>query len=328
MYQGPVKPLAALAVAWALGAFAVPSLAQSVAWVSSEKDNALTLVDLAKGEVVGVVPTCKRPRHVQLTADSAQVAVACSDSGQADFIDISSRQSVKRVGIGEDPEVFALSADGKALYVSLEEDASLGFVDLTSGKMVGEVKVGGEPEGVMVSRDGRLVFVTSEATNQVVAVDAATRTVAWKVKTGKRPRRFALSPDGSQLWVSNELDASVSIIDVAGKKVIQTLKFEVPGARKEDITPVGLVMTRDGKKAFVSLGRANHVAFVDVATLKVEKLALVGKRAWSLALNKAETQLVVVNGLSDDVSLVDVASGKATKSVRVGRVPHTAVIVE
>ena len=322
------KRTLAATIATLMSLWSAPSLAQAVAWVSSEKDNALTLIDLAKGEVAGTVATCKRPRHMQLTPDGSQLAVACSDSGQADFIDVKTRQSVKRTGIGEDPEVFDLSADGKTLYVSLEEDAALGFVDLASGKMTAEVKVGGEPEGVLVSRDGKLVFVTSEATNQVVAVDAATRKVAWKVKTGKRPRRFALSPDGSQLWVSNELDASVSLIDVAGKKVVQTLKFEVPGARKEDITPVGLALTRDGKKAFVGLGRANHVAFVDVASLKVEKLVLVGKRAWSVALNKAESQLVVVNGLSDDVTLVDVASAKATKSVKVGRVPHTAVIVE
>jgi PQQ-dependent catabolism-associated beta-propeller protein len=320
--------LSGAALAAALCVASSGALAQGVAWVSSEKDNAITLIDLAKGEVAGTVATCKRPRHMQLTPDGAQIAVACSDSGQADFIDVKTRQSSKRMGIGEDPEVFDLSADGKTLFVSLEEDAALGFVDLGSGKTTAEVKVGGEPEGVLVSRDGKLVFVTSEATNSVVAVDAATRKVAWKVKTGKRPRRFAMSPDGSQLWVSNELDASVSIIDVGGKKVVQTLKFEVPGARKEDITPVGLAMTRDGKKAFVGLGRANHVAFVDVASLKVEKLVLVGKRAWSVALNKAESQLVVVNGLSDDVSLVDVASAKATKSIKVGRVPHTAVIVE
>ncbi|MEN9485224.1 MAG: hypothetical protein RJB37_3104, partial [Pseudomonadota bacterium] len=39
-------------------------------------------------------------------------------------------------------------------------------------------------------------------------------------------------------------------------------------------------------------------------------------------------QLLVVNGLSDDVTLVDVASAKSIKSLPVGRVPYGAVIVE
>ena len=73
-------------------------------------------------------------------------------------------------------------------------------------------------------------------------------------------------------------------------------------------------MTRDGKRAFVALGRANHVAFVDVAARKVTDLVLVGKRAWNVALDKAEARLFVVNGLSDDVTVVDVAGAKAMKS--------------
>ena len=157
---------------------------------------------------------------------------------------------------------------------------------------------------------------------------ACSRSAAHQIKTGKRPRRFALTPDGRQLWVSNELDASVSVIDTGSHQVVDTLAFEVKGVRKADITPVGLLITRDGKRAFVSLGRANHVAFVDVAARKVTDLVLVGKRAWGLALDKAEKTLLVVNGLSDDMSLVDVASAKAVKSVKVGRVPYGAVVVE
>jgi YVTN family beta-propeller protein len=87
-------------------------------------------------------------------------------------------------------------------------------------------------------------------------------------------------------------------------------------------------MTRDGKRAFVSLGKANHVAFVDVASRKATDLVLVGKRAWGVALDKAEKTLYVVNGLSDDLSIIDVASAKATKTVKVGRVPHSVVVVE
>jgi len=36
----------------------------------------------------------------------------------------------------------------------------------------------------------------------------------------------------------------------------------------------------------------------------------------------------VVNGLSDDVTVIDVAGAKAIKSIPVGRVPYGLVIVE
>ena len=53
---------------------------------------------------------------------------------------------------------------------------------------------------------------------------------------------------------------------------------------------------------------------------------LVGNRAWGVTLNRDESMLVVVNGLSDDISLVDTKTNKVLRSVAVGRVPHTAVI--
>jgi PQQ-dependent catabolism-associated beta-propeller protein len=318
---------ASLGAVLLLGLAATAS-AQGVAWISSEKDHALTLLDLKTQTVVGTVPTCKRPRHMQVTPDGKQLAVACGESAQADFIDLATKKSVRRVALGDDPEIFDISADGKTLYVSNEEDSALGVIELASGRRTGEVKVGGEPEGVKVSADGKLVYVTSEVANIVHAVDVASGKVVHNIKVGKRPRRFALSPDGSQLWVSNELDGSVSIIDTKTHSVAATLAFEVKGARKADITPVALAFTRDGKRAYVGLGRANHVAFVDVASRKVTNLVLVGKRAWGVALDKSEKTLVVVNGLSDDVTLVDVDAAKALKSIKVGRVPHTAVVVE
>ena len=178
------------------------------------------------------------------------------------------------------------------------------------------------------SPDGKLVWVTSEVANMVHVVDAATGKVVKNIKVGKRPRRLALTPDGSQLWVTNEMSASVSVVSTKDWSVTDTIRFEVKGARATDITPVGITMTKDGKQAFVALGRANHVAFVEVATRKTTALALVGKRAWNVTLDKAEKQLLVVNGLSDDVTLVDVASAKSIKSLPVGRVPYGAVIVE
>ena len=98
--------------------------------------------------------------------------------------------------------------------------------------------------------------------------------------------------------------------------------------RPDDITPVGIALGRDGKTMFVGLGKANHVAFVDVASRKVGSLVLVGKRAWNVAQSKDGSRLFVVNGLSDDVTVIDVAGAKAIKTIPVGRVPYGVVLDE
>ncbi|MEP7295078.1 MAG: PQQ-dependent catabolism-associated beta-propeller protein [Burkholderiales bacterium] len=296
-------------------------------YVSSEKDDALTMIDLATLSVKGTIPTCKRGRHLQLTPDR-KLMLACSDAGVADLIDPATGKSLRRIPLGDDPEAFDLSPDGKTIYVSSEDDASAVFVDAATGKKLKEVKVGQEPEGVKVSADGKVLYITSEVASLVHAIDTASGKIIKNIKVGKRPRRMAITPDGKELWVTCELDSGVTIVSTADHSVLATLKFEVKGARAQDITPVGIQMSRDGKRAFVALGRANHVAFVDVPGRKVTDLVLVGKRAWNVALDKDEKRLFVVNGLSDDLTVVDVPGAKAIKTVPVGRVPYGVVVVE
>lgn len=325
--QHPRPSTLALLALLALTALCGAAAAQGTAYVSSEKDNALTLIDATTLAVKGTLATCKRARHIQRLPDG-KLLVACTDSNAADLIDPASGKSLRRIPLGDEPEAFDISPDGKTIYVSNEDEGAASFFDLASGKKLQSVKVGKEPEGVKVSADGKRVYVTSEVASMVHVIDTATAKVVKNIQVGKRPRRMAITPDGKELWVTNELDASVSIVATADHSVVGTLKFEVKGVRAEDITPVGIQMTRDGKRAFVALGKANHVAFVDVPARKQTHLVLVGKRAWNVTLDKAEARLWVVNGLSDDVTVVDVTSAKAIKSIPVGRVPYGVVIVE
>ncbi len=306
---------------------ALAASAQGTAYVSSEKDNALTMIDMQTLTVKGTVPTCKRGRHIQRLPDG-KLMVACTDSNAADVIDPATGKSVRRVPLGDEPEAFDISPDGKTIYVSNEDEAETSFVDAATGKVLKSIKVGEEPEGVKVSADGKTLYVTSEVAGMVHVIDVPNAKVVKNVKVGKRPRRMTLTPDGKELWVTNELDASVSIVSTADHSVTGGIKFAVKGARAQDITPVGITMTKDGKRAFVALGKANHVAFIDVPARKVTDLVLVGKRAWNVTLDKAEQRLWVVNGLSDDVTVIDVGSAKALKSIPVGRVPYGVALVE
>jgi YVTN family beta-propeller protein len=157
-------------------------------------------------------------------------------------------------------------------------------------------------------------------------IDLASGKIVKNIEVAKRPRRLALTPDGKELWVTCEVGASVAVIRTADNTLLDTIQFQPKGFRVDDISPVGIAISADGKSAFVGLGRANHVAQVDIASRKVRNLILVGKRAWGLALSRDNATLYVANGLSDDVSVVDVASGRAVKTVRAGRVPHSVVI--
>lgn len=294
-------------------------------YVSSEKDNKIYVFDV-QGQRLSAIEVCQRPRHMMFSTNHAQIYVSCADSNQLGIVQTASAKMTGSIALGESPEIFDLSPDGKTLYVTIEDESTMAAYSLETKAKLFEVKTGGEPEGVLVMPDGKQAYVTSEGANVVHLVDIAQRKVLKNIRVGKRPRRFVLAAGGKELWVTNELGASVSVISTQDQSVKQTLEFKVQGMRPADITPVGMTLSPDGKTVWVGLGRANHVAEIDVASHQVRRNILVGKRAWGLTPHPDGKLLYVANGLSDDMTLIDTATGKATRTVAVGRVPHSVLV--
>ena len=160
----------------------------------------------------------------------------------------------------------------------------------------------------------------------VHVIDIESREVLADILVGTRPRRLAATPDGREVWVSAELSGLVNIIDPKSYAVVGEIHFLPRGFRKDQVTPVDVLITRDGSTAYVALGRANHVAAVAVSTREVKKYLLVGRRAWGLALSRDEARLYVANGLSDDITIIDTKSLTVIKSVAVGPMPYGILI--
>ncbi len=304
-----------------------PTLAKQtgLVFVSNEKSSTITVLD-ADDEIVTTLETCARPRGMHFSADRSEFFVGCADDSVIAVYDVATQKLVRRIRNVEQPETFDLHPNGRHLYISNEEDAAASVFDVETGEFLAEFLTGEEPEGVQVTSDGRLVFVASEAANLVHVIDTEADAVIKDILVDTRPRRFALTPDEKELWVSAELAGIVNIIDVETLEIIDDIAFLPTGFRKEQVTPVDVLITRDGSRAYVALGRANHVAVVDVAGRRVIEYLLVGKRAWGLALSHDENKLYVANGLSDDISIIDTRSLKVTKSIPVGMIPYGILI--
>jgi PQQ-dependent catabolism-associated beta-propeller protein len=177
-----------------------------------------------------------------------------------------------------------------------------------------------------ISPDGAVLVNTSETTNMAHFIDTASHMIVGNVLVDARPRVAEFSPDGKRLWVSSEVGGTVSVIDPASRKVIKKIGFSIPGITKEAIQPVGVRLTKDGRRAFVALGPANRVAVINAETMEVEKYLLVGQRVWQLAMTPDERLLISTNGVSSDISIIDVDAAKVLKSVKVGGYPWGVVV--
>jgi PQQ-dependent catabolism-associated beta-propeller protein len=312
----------------ALLALALPAFAgTNRIFVSNERGNGLTVLNATDYSTVGFVKTGARPRGMVFSPDHKLLYVACGGVNRIDIVDVAGMKVIGRIPHIDDPETFDLDKKGERLFISNEDAGELSIFDLASKHLLKSIKVGLEPEGVLLNPDDTKVYVASEGSNLVSVIDIAS-SHRLDIGTDTRPRRFALTPDNKELWVSTELAGRVNIIDVATNKVTGRIDFLPPGMRKEDVSPVALVIDKSGTTAFVTLGRADHVGVVDVKSRQVTDYILVGHRPWGITFDKAQKRLFVANGASDDVSIIDAASHRVLKSVPVGHYPYGIAIDE
>ena len=77
----------------------------------------------------------------------------------------------------------------------------------------------------------------------------------------------------------------------------------------------------------MSNGRGESVAVIDVATRKqVRMLDGVGARPWGIGVSPDGKQVYTANGPSNDVSIVDAATGKVERRIPVGGSPWGLVV--
>ncbi len=77
--------------------------------------------------------------------------------------------------------------------------------------------------------------------------------------------------------------------------------------------------------AAASAGQGD-AAVIAAETFAVRKYLLVGQRVWQLAFSPDESKLFTTNGVSNDISVIDVKRLKVVKSITVGRFPWGIVV--
>ncbi|MCH4564855.1 MULTISPECIES: PQQ-dependent catabolism-associated beta-propeller protein [Halomonas] len=297
-------------------------------FVSNEKDNTVSVIDGDTLEVVETIGVGRRPRSMAFSSDGSELFVAVGDDEAIDMIDLETLQVVRSQSSGDDPEVIRVDPNRPYLYVSNEDDNIVSVLDYEARTRVTEIPVGVEPEGLGISPDGRWLVSTTETSNMAHIIDTEAMEAVHHRLVGARPRHAEFTHDGREAWVSSEIAGMVTILDMEETfDVKHTIRFDVPGVPRETVQAVGVVLTSDGRYAFVALGPSNRVAVIDQQSYEVLDYLLVGQRVWHLALNDDESRLYTTNGVSGDVSVIEVDGLRAIKSIPVGRFPW-GVIVE
>ncbi|MGH9373928.1 MAG: beta-propeller fold lactonase family protein, partial [Vicinamibacterales bacterium] len=126
---------------------------------------------------------------------------------------------------------------------------------------------------------------------------------------------------------ANENDATVSVVDAVKHAVTATITIPPTEGTPTVPRPMGAVLSPDGSRLYVTLGRAKSVAVIDVAGRKfVRSIEDVGTRPWGIAISVDGRELYTANGPSGDISVVNIEGDTVEQRITTGGSPWGVVV--
>src|SRR3989338_7190086 len=188
---------------------------------------------------------------------------------------------------------LALAAPDK-VFVADEGAGTVSVLDAASFKKIAAVPVGRDPHNVQVSPDGKL---------------------AWVTNNGEEPKEWEREHKG---MAKREHDAmgnpgEVWAIDTAADKVVVQVRV--------GLHPAHIVLTQDGRFAYVTNGGESTVSVVDTQARRVAATIPVGASPHGIRLSPDGKEAYVANLKGGTVSVIDTEARREVAKIPVGRGP-------
>ena len=239
--------------------------------VRGEPGNSITVIDVARRAVARTISLGehRRPHGLTFLPGDTLFAVTCETDRAVlvvDFRDDKIRSALPSGGRAS--HMLSLSSNGQRMVVANIADATISVVDPASSRDPRTIAVARQPEGIAIAPDGRTAWVGSNA-DSVVLVVSLDSARADTLRGFGLPYRMAVSADGKRAVITDPAKAQVSIYDASRRRATATIQIprdsvlataEIPGSP----SPEGIVLSRDGRWAFVTLQGRNRVATIDL----------------------------------------------------------------
>ena len=337
-------------------------------YVVAQDANTLLVVDVNKKEVLNKINVGDHPHSVILNKNGRIAYVSNQWSDNVSVIDLATSMVVDTLNTGNGPAGLALSANGRFLYAVNSFNSDLSVIDLSTKEEIKRLTTGNNPTGTELSPNGKVLYVTSRRANiapygeplvsEITRVDDGTQRVLdmlnmesaymmeniaftpsgdLAIMTLIRPKNLLPSIQVEQGWMMTH---GIGIIEQQGEGRIVQLLLDEPNAYYSD--PFDIVITPDGKKAFVSNAGVNCISVVDIDSIRallsesspemlnrfsnnlgissryVLKRISTGSNPKGLALSPDGKQLYVAEKLEDRIAVINTENLETTNTIDLG----------
>nr|WP_274705615.1 YncE family protein [Salipiger pentaromativorans] len=205
----------------------------------------------------------------------------------------------------------AWPAAGDVAFVTCQNGDAVSVLDLSTGEEHARWTVPGKPAGVAVDTGGA-VYTVSPDSKAVRRFSFAGEVLA-EVTLDGGPIAATYDAARDRLFVSDWYNARLWVLDGATLAPL--------GELPADAAPSGLALSPDGAVLAVAERDADRVRFYDAATLTLRHTTRVGTRPFGLGF-APDGRLFVGNVGSNDVTVIDPASGEVLATLPVGERPY------
>lgn len=201
--------------------------------VTTERTQALTVVDTARGDAVTSVSTGQQGTHmVAVTPDGRRAFTANIGSGTVSVIDLAAATRLADIAVGGRPEGIALSRDGATLWVGDLEGARVRAYDARSHAPLGDVATGPVTIRVAASPDGRWIVSSNIGDGSLTLIDARSRAAVRTIPVGGAAARqvtILFSADSRRVYAAETGRNRVAEVDLASGQVLRRLPAGAQG---------------------------------------------------------------------------------------------------
>jgi YVTN family beta-propeller protein len=321
---------------WVLGS-AAPAAQSTVRIIqtNSAGDN-VHLIDPVTNTVVGVISGIEAGHGAGAAPDGSRIYVSDEADSSLDVVDGKTLKVIKKIPLSGHPNNMAVGRDGRHVYVGIiQEPGGVDVIDTASLQRIKTIPTRGTIHNAYVTPDGKYVVAGSIQGKSINVIDAQTEQPAWTLEMdlGIRPMTFNQNADGSTKWIFAQLTGlnGFAVVDFATRTEIHRIKNpDLPPGKAtvpEGSDPShGMAVTSDGKTLVVCSRLNNFLYSYSLPDLKLLGSAeLGGKGAGWVTLTPDGKTAYVANPVTNDVSVVDVASMKEVARIPVGFVPKRNV---
>jgi YVTN family beta-propeller protein len=306
-------------------ALSIPAIhAQTVAYVTNQIDNTVSVIDTATNTVTATIAVVRGggPTGVVVSPDGTRAYVTNQFDDSISVIDTASNSVVATIPLApfSFAEFLAITPDGKSLYVPDSGQNTLQVVSTVTNSVTNTISLPGITSAVAITPDGTRAYAL--LVGAVSVIDTATNTVVGSpipvtsnAAGGLGNSGIAVTPGGGDVYLVGGRLPDVPVIATASNTVATTIPIS------GSTFLFGLAITPDGGRVYVSNASTNHVLVIDTATNSVEPSPIpVGNFPFSVAITPDGAFVYVPNGNDRTVSVIATATNTVVGApIPVGR---------